>query len=521
MENITIGSNDLPDPTLLDADTLSALSELATQDDATTTPAFVKDAPVQDDGSQLDLEENKPTFTQHVPYSSPLTDDEFDYELETAFLPSGTASMVAQQLLNSPKQSLTDSKAGQQWAGVIAGSKQSNVFSDGLVKTVMDPTATFEQGVQSDQGLLVASSPKFTTQEGVKYTGEKARLRVRQALRLGVIINIPLWHSGFWIRIKAPSEGELLELYRQITAEKITLGRATYGLLFSNNTSYSSRALLDFCIENMYETSLILKENEDIRPYIKTLDLPILFWGLACSIWPNGFQHMRSCIADVNKCNHVIKEKLDLSKLQFTNTSILTKRQINHMTKRQRASMTPESLERYHEEFISGQIKDIKLSDQVKITVKIPNALEHIDAGYRWVNAIEENYGKALIQEETKRDNYFVTQGKATVMRQYAHFVHSLTVQNDVYDDRETIEDILNDLTASDELRDKFLSEVANYIDDSVVSLIAIPTFTCPMCKGKQKPKKEHKNHPDLIPVDVNNVFFTLAVQKINRIEAR
>ncbi len=476
----------------------------------------------QNTGAKVEkaVEVKKENFTLQAPYSTALEDD-FNYDNETAYLPSNVAKITEAIIKDIPRTRLAETQQGKEWIGAVNAGMESVVYGSGLVNTADREKADFLQGVESAQGILTGSAPTFKTKETTKFTGERARLRIRQALKLGVIFNIPLWHSGFWIRVKAPSEGDLLELYRQITSEKITLGRSSYGLLFSNNTSYASRILLDFCIDNMYESSLAIKDGDNIRKYIKTPDLPILFWGLACSVYSNGFQYTRPCISDPEKCNHVIKEKLDLSKLLWTDTSSLTQHQIQHMTKRQRGSMETDSLKRYADEFIRGQKKTIALSDQVNITVKVPSVVEHIDAGYRWINTIEENYGKALIQDETKRDDYLLSQGKATVMRQYSHFVESIEVAGDTYDDIDTVEEVLNDLTASDKIRTTFMDKVAEYLDDSVVSLIAIPTFTCPNCGGEQVPSKEHVHHPKLIPLDVVQTFFTLLIARLRKIEAR
>lgn len=462
----------------------------------------------------------KTNFTVQVPFTSPLT-DEFDYGEETAFLPSNSSTVTDEIIKDIPKTRLAETQQGKEWIGALNAGMSSVIYNDGLGKTAARSEANFVQGVESAQGILTATAPIFKSKEDTKFTGDRARLRIRQALKLGVIFNVPLWHSGFWIRIKAPSEGALLELYRQITADKVTLGRATYGLIFSNNTSYSARVLLDFVIENMYESSLAIKEGDNIRNYIKTPDLPILLWGLACSIYSNGFQYTRACISDPEKCNHILKEKLDLSKLLWTDSTALTQHQINHMTKRQRGSMETDSLKRYTDEFIRGQKNKVNLTDDVSITIKIPTIVEHIDSGYRWINTIEENYGKALIQDESKRDDYLISQGKATVMRQYAHFVESIEVAGDVYDDVETLEEVLNDLTASDKIRNTFMDKVADYLAESTVSMIAIPTYTCPSCGGDQSPTKTNASFPNLIPIDIIPTFFTLLLAKLRKIEAR
>lgn len=490
--------------------------------DQVTLPDTEQNVTAPDDSFVMESHEpeGKQNFNIQVPYSKPLT-SEFKYTEETAYMPSASNKQTEAKIKDIPRTSLAETKEGKEWVGAINAGTETVVYSDGFEKAANRDDANWEQGVSSAQGILTAASVTFKQDQGTKFTGESARVRIRQALKLGTIFNVPLWHSGFWIRIKAPGEGALLDLYRQINADKIRLGRASYGLMFSNNTSYSSRILLDFVIEHMYESSLSIAEGDSIRNYIKTPDLPLLLWGLACSIYPNGFQYTRACITDPVKCNHVVKEKLDLSKLQWTDSSALTKHQLNHMTKRQRGSMTIESLARYQEEFIRGQNRKVQLSDQVSITLKIPTIVEHIDSGYRWVNAIEESYGKALIQDVNKRDDFLLSQGRATVMRQYGHFVESIEVDGETYNDIDTIEGTLDDLTCSDELRDAFMDKVTEYLDESLVSMIAIPTYTCPKCGGDQVSSKEHKRHANLIPLDISQTFFTLLVSRLRKIERR
>lgn len=459
-------------------------------------------------------------FTQIAEFSFPIEGD-FDYQNETAPMPSNLLSESKKVIDDIPNLNLTETQENREWVAAVNSGLTAVVSANGLNNTVLREGADFQQAIESDIGLLAAATPILKIKDDKKLSGEKARIHIRQALNLGSIFGVPLWHSGFWIRLKAPSEGDLLELYRQVISDKISLGRSTYGLLFSNDTSYISKAILDFCIKHVYDSSLSIPENDDIRNYIKTPDLPILFWGLTNAIYPNGFQYTRACVTDPEKCNYVLKERLDLSKLLWTDKTCLTKHQINHMTKRQRGSMNIESLKRYSEEFLRGQNKKIILSDKVSIIVKIPTSVEHIDAGYRWINAIEDNYGKALIQDETKRDTFLINQGKATMMRQYAHFVSSIEVSDESYDELETIENILNDLTADDKIRNNFIEKVAEYLDESVVSLVAIPTYKCPNCGGLQHSRKDNSRFMNLIPLEIPNTFFSLVLTRIRKIETR
>lgn len=488
--------------------------------------------PVSDDSTtptqeySLDLPEPAPVVVvkesglKIEDYSKPWPNDKAP-DVEVSFMPSGSMKETQKVINDTPNSALKGNRKTEEWKSTLSSGLAALVYDHGLDSTVNREGADFTQSVESDTGKLSGIYPAFRTKEGTRYTGEAARFRIRSALNLGTVFTFPLWHSGFWMTLKAPSEGDLLELYRRIDADKVTLGRATYGLLFSNSASYTAKILLDFVIDHVYETSLKLAEGEDLRNYIRTPDLPLLIWGIACSIWPAGFPYQRSCISDPEKCHHILKEKLNLSKLLWTDTTALTKRQISHMTKRQRGTVDSVEVKRYVSEFIRGQSHKIELTPALSVIMKVPTVPEHINAGFRWINAIEENYGNGMMLEADKRDAYLVKHGKATIMRQYTHFIESIEVGGDLYDDPEDIEETLTDLTANDTIRNAFFEKVAKYIDDSVISLIAIPTYKCPSCGSEKQISKSLGRFPGLIPLDVSQTFFTLLVQRLSRIELR
>lgn len=458
-----------------------------------------------------------PNFTLDGKYSTPI-EDGIDFQKENMVMPSDHSDGVRARVT---KAGTKVSDFNSQWLTVLQGSMESVAYGNAFVPTVERKDAQFQQKVDSSVGPLFLGLAKAKVNPNQKLTGENLRLMIRQSLDLGGTFNVPLWHSGFWVRFKAPGESAILELYRALTEEKVSLGRATYGLIFSNNTSFSSSAMLNFCEEHTLSTSLALPEGDTFKKYLSVLDLPTLFWGMVCSIWPTGVQYQRACTHDPEKCNHVVSELLDPSKLLFVDKTRLTARQIAHMTKRDKGSVTVDSLSIYKDEFLNGQPKAIKLSDDLSFTIAIDTAQEHIEAGYRWVSELEETYPKVLIQDEKERDEYLIKQAKATVMRQYAHFVKSITYMDTEYTDREEIENVVGDVSADDELRKIFQNKIKEFIDDSTVSLIAIPTYMCPSCGKEQRELRENQHMQGLIPIEVMSNFFTLAVQKIHRIEQR
>ena len=449
---------------------------------------------------------------------SKLMEGGVDETKENLILPSDQNDLVRERVL---KVSTKSKDFNTRWLSVLQGAMESVAYGNAFVPTVNRKDAQFNQKVDSSVGPLFMGLAKAKVNPNQKLTGENLRLMIRQSLDLGGTYNVPLWHSGFWVRFKAPSEAAILELYRALTEEKVSLGRSTYGLIFANNTSFSSAAMLNFCEEHILSTSLALPEGESIKKYLSVLDLPTLFWGMVCSIWPTGVQYQRACTHDPEKCDHVVSELLDPSKLLFVDKTRLTARQVAHMTKRDKGSVTVESLTIYKDEFLNGQPKAIKFNDDLSLVIAIDSAQEHIDSGYRWVSEIEETYPNVLIQDEKERDDYLIKQAKATVMRQYAHFVKSLTYMEVEYTDRKDIEDVVGDLSADDDLRKIFQDQIKEFIDDSTVSVIAIPTYKCPSCGKEQREAKEGEYLQGLIPIEVMSNFFTLAVQKIRRIEQR
>lgn len=94
----------------------------------------------------------------------------------------------------------------------------------------------WRQTLKADDKELGIAKPRFDDAHSAKLAGEAALLRIRDLTGMGTTLQVPLYHSGFWISIKAPDESELLELDRKIAEIKVNIGRNTRGRIFSNMT---------------------------------------------------------------------------------------------------------------------------------------------------------------------------------------------------------------------------------------------------------------------------------------------
>jgi hypothetical protein len=415
-----------------------------------------------------------------------------------------------------PNVDPTSTEAGREWAGYMQESLNSVPARDQWRSSLDRDGSAWRQQVDSERGPLRMGALSFGNNDSGVLSGEKAVLRIRAQVGLGHVIQVPLWHSGFWVSVKAPSDSAMIELNRRLLDEKVVVGRTTNGLAFANTSSYISQVLLDFVMDYIYDTTLQEKDKNVIRSMIQSHDLPLLEWGLACAVWPRGFQYARPYIDPINSAEKIIKGKLMVSKLVWTDTKAFTSWQVGHMANKVSGSMSTEMVKRYRSEFTIGQARRIDLASNLAITLKVPNVVDYVNAGTRWVAEITQTVDAAFAEppEDNRRANLIVQHGQATAMRQYTHWVEAIHSGNASIVDSETIENVLNDLSADDDIRTKFFDEVRKYIDDTTIALIGTPA-------AEHEKADTLPRFPHVLPMNVEHTFFTLLEQKVMRISQR
>lgn len=497
-------------------------------------PVILEEPVVEDTGAEKPVEEPvEASADQDTPkyraileysYSSPKKGEGTGVNL-----PSHHTKETQAVINDTPNISFDDHEASRKWATTVTEGLEFITEANVYVPTLEDSSAEFKQAVEFNGHKLGATQPRFKDNENQHLTGERGVIRIMSALGLGTLFNTPLWHSGIWITFKAPTESEIIELNRMLVSDKIRFGRSTYSLAFSNLTSYTTDKLVRFALEHVYDTTIKADElrQQELRALIACQDIPTLLWGFVCTMYPQGFQYQRACINDPVKCNYILEETLNVSKLQWTNHLALTDWQKTHMSVRRPNSKSLNDIKRYKEELTKIQSKKVSINTDsgkvLELTLKSPNINEHVDAGQRWVGEIVSLVDKTLGTEagESERHNFIIRHGQASAMRQYVHWVESLEIDTNIVDDRETIEEVINVLSSSDQVRTDFIQAIIDYINQSTISLIGIPAFDCPKCKHPQDLEHPLPHHANIIPLDVHQLFFALATAQISRIITR
>jgi hypothetical protein len=493
-----------------------------------------------------DSEETEPVATTPDPVINEVTDaivrkkqnviQEYDVNSDIKLtagdqiiIPSNYDAETRDVLDKTPNINLLDNPESREWATTVAESLKLNTFNEAFVPTLEDPDAEFRHRVEHSASSLCGQSPKFKPSENQNLKGERATIRLISHLGLGTLFQVPLWHSGIWVTFKPPSDSEIIELNRILIADKISFGRHTYGLSFSNLTAYTIDRLIDFALAHIYD---ITAKSEaininDLKNFISCQDIPSFLWGFICTMYPRGFRYRRACTSDPEKCNYILDETLNVSKLQWTNVKALTDWQKTFMSGRQSKNKDLASITRYKEELSKIQKKKVIINEgndsEITIIIKTPTLSEYIESGHRWIGDIVNTVDKALNSDSSISDKnkLIVNYGQASAMRQYAHWIDSIEYDTNVINDVETIEGILDVLSADDEIRTEFIKGVSDYINHSTVSVIGIPVYDCPNCSAVQENPIKLPDYKNIIPLDVVQLFFALLTQRLNRLIER
>lgn len=381
-----------------------------------------------------------------------------------------------------------------------------------IMERTLEREGEWVQKVPSEAGPLAISRP-ILGEPGPKLTGERGMIHVRHLLGLGTTVTIPLWHTGIWVSLKAPSELEILELHRRLGDEKVKLGRETHGLVFGNRSVFMNEILAEFALDHLYSSTLVEDSVETLKKTISTLDLPTLIWGMACTIWPNGFQYAR-VVTRKNEAGELVmehrKSRIDVKQLQWTHKDSLTPFQIRHMTERKK-SMTAESIVRYKAEFERGQNRRVRLNDVTELELHVPSIDDYIKSGHDWIYGITNMVEKAfkLAPSNERRDSFITEHASATYFRQYAHWIKKIILhENHVVEDRADVDETIDMLSGMIGLRNGFFQEIITFIEDATISAIGTPI---------ESELDEPRTLPRLtrvLPMDVTSSFFILLSHK-------
>lgn len=468
------------------------------------------------------LEPKKSEVREDINFST-KTKEEYTYTFSLPPAPLRIFTEKIQQANNIPDLD-TKSVEMTKWKKVAEDCVENYTLGGLLQDRVDDSRSEFLQGVEDkDKNLISFSSPKFRKTDG-ELTGELAVLKVSKLLGLGDVLHIPLPHSGISVTIKPPTERDVIDFYNSIFREKIYLGRMTQGLTLSNHSVYINNKLFDFIIKHVHSINYSDITKEQLRNYILLPDFHILAWGFAATMYPNGFVYERPCINDIEKCNYVAKDTINMLKLLWIDNTALTDNQKSILSEQRPNKLTVDSYNKYKTDHTKVFSKTVTLKNSMKFHMKVPTFGEYVADGMGWVNKINTSIDNILItdgDENTIKSEMLQQYVKSSSLRQFSHYVDYIEVEDSPITDRETINSVLDLLSSEDDIRNELTEETLKYKSDTTLALIGIPDFKCPKCSKEQNPDPINDRLANVIPLDVMMLFFTLLTLRMSRILER
>lgn len=444
-------------------------------------------------------------------------DSKWDDSRETFGLTQVPTEDFLQAIDRIPESFVTKDPRGQDWMKVINSGVVITPIDGGYLRSLKREGAQYRQYVESQTGPLGAARLKFRSSQS---TGDQAVMRFTGAVGLGNWIQIPLWHSGFWVTLRCPGERELANFHERFLSERIAAARNTYGRVFSNTRAMLTSHLMDLVFNCVVDSTVAHDGN--LRRLVSIQDINTLAWGLALLIWPDGWQVVRA-VVDSEDIAKTVQQRTNIARYINIDTSLFTDRQRAHMARRSGEKMTEEQVMNYRHEFPNQGKRKIDLKEfttddrEFHMTLAVPSVEDHVNSGTRWILDISASFDLiAKVQGgEQARNHHVATHLAATYLRRHEHWIDSIGDEEGEVTDRATISETLDRMSELDGLRERLDDEVQLYVDDTAVCVFGIPTYN-PKDIDTPLPK-----FPHIIPIDPVQTFFTQLVQKIERIRGR
>lgn len=483
------------------------------------------------DGKERDIEELMDELSDGIAFPVNRYKKEATYTNLIDMLTSGDNSEYLNTLSNSER--LTTILNADAW-------RKSN-RNDALFSNINAKDKEYRNFIEFGEKKL--NTRPLTLSDNKNISQATALAKFSSFLGVGALVQVPLWHSGFWVTIRPIKQTDFINLHIELNENTIRLGRDTTGLIYSNYGVIFNRIVTDFIINNITESTLDMstaEDNKTIRDYISMHDLYPLVNGLLAAIYPKGIDVKRSCINSIELdsdgkplCDYIAEAKVDSKKLLWVNRAALTNDQLAHMAKRNPKSVTVDQVLEYQNQLGMRKTKEINLTgedgQQVILQISIPTLEEHITQGERWVDSII-TYTESLYRDKDNdrdKSNKIIDVLLSAKMNLFNSFVKGVKTVNedgeesDLITGNEVLKEFLDVMSGEVGLHKQLTDEIDKFVNESAIAVVATPSYTCPKCKADQSKDNTNKVFKEFLPLNVIESFFDLCNLRVAKLRAR
>ena len=406
-------------------------------------------------------------------------------------------------------------------------------FEEVLDKSFNRDGSDWRQGVEHPAGSGKymtgrAANPEINANTPNK--GVNAVMAAKKRMGVGSYKDAPYWHSGINLRLRAASNSELLDLDRQLVEDKTDYGFISRGAIYSSENFMMLTRVAKFVIDHVEWSQLQPTENADLSQALMNnlliTDIPALLIEQAHLMFIDGYPYVTICTKNPESCKDVRDESLlRVNRMMFVDNSRLSHAQKEYMYDRNTVR-TEADMKSYQRELfgrMKGSYIELPSSDNgsnIGIRFKVPTIEEYRVESEIWFNTISDLIDTlpTKVYNAQQKDEMFKTYAGQANLRKYTSYIDSIIIDTDnkdnVVEDRETIRMILTDVLSLDsENIDRIYLGIKEFMSEATISYPVIARVPCSRC-GEYS-HEEDKRHPEVIPVEPAQLFFTLRDRRL------
>lgn len=367
--------------------------------------------------------------------------------------------------------------------------------------------------------IVPIKNPKYGDS---KYVGDDAVALIQNRMKIGASVGVFLPHTGIYFIIVSPSDGELLNTLSVINTQRVETLRASSGILMGNSNYYINRQVVKLFLDSITDCSLTAHNRELLNKLIDERDINIIATALMAAIYPDGYDYVQTCglkkehDADEAEeiCGHRNELLLNLMRTIFIDNSRLNEYQrtlaVSGIHKR-----SLQEIENYKEQNYLGYRKSYEITEGIEFVYRAQSIETSIEAGEKWIGEISQIVDSIItFKSDDEERNAMIDHriGLARI-REFSHWVDSITIDGQVMDDRNKINQLLDSLSRNDKVMKRVSDTLGEFQRLSTIAITAIPRVKCPSCQKTDPRDLDICQH--LIPQDAVSRFFTLVRQRV------
>lgn len=401
----------------------------------------------------------------------------------------------------------------------LAANNHSPKYSNGenaQTRALANPKACWDQQLTLNDGSQMPMVRSHGNQDN------SALGRIRRAKGSGVPVTLFMPKSGFFVTYRTPHEREFCDLDIRMASETGILGVSSYGLLMSASSGIYMKHMLESTMQYVTETSLNLEGRDMSTAILANLDMQdahLFVLGPIIAKYPGGLPW--EIICPNSQCGHTEALLLNLARCIRAGNGLFSSEQLDFIVRTRGKLVTLDEVSKYRSfaQVPESHVFTKTLPNGLTIAVEWRHtvAMDFFEHAEGWIETNNKITNAAMMEqtdEKTREAHLRIVADQRRLVRNL-HFIGAIVV-TDVDGTSERVEDrakiiaILEDMSEDKLYVLAFESALANYIEDSRLTIFGYMAQECPACKNNPNPI-ESGPYRGLVPLSPDRIFFTLS----------